>query len=268
MKQMRKFVVFILAVTLVFAAMPIAQVQAASKKNVYVITKVKVKQDGESTTTKLAYNKTGLLKTITDPREDLTETFKYNSKGQLTEYKETIKSGDHKGNNTTRKYTWKNGLLTIITWSGSDGSKDKYELKYKNKKLNKVLVTSTWTNDNGKKETDTRDKKITLNKKGHISKIEEANITEMGTFDKNGNVTKWSAVYDGNEVGYVKTTYTYKNGRVIKLKRESYNPMMNNPLKETWTITYSKKSVDKKYVSYIAEQQWKFLNGNVENYAW
>ncbi|MDO5701979.1 MAG: hypothetical protein Q4G47_01310 [Lachnospiraceae bacterium] len=254
-------------------------VQAASKETVYVITSVKY--DGNSAESKeaytqtIAYNNTGLIKTITTPSsEKITESFYYNPSGLLTKYVRKIGAGREKG---TVKcwYEYKKQKLVEKTEKGP-GYEAEYEYNWKNGVIASADVEFSETDESGEDGEDNEYVYKYTYKNGNVVKIKENNsIVFNRTVDKNGNVTKQTLTVDGAQI---KTSYYYatirydKNQRVSSMTVKARVPMMTAGEKYVKTFTYKKMSVDKEYAPYIKAQQSQLINasirGNDAEFAW
>ena len=215
---------------------------AASKKKVYLVKSIKIKQDGKTTTKKIKYNKKGLITKITDPRISETQTFTYDKKGQL---KKLVKTN------------WiEKGKVTDVT-------------TYKHNKKGQIINAVTkWSDPSGIDGTT-----ITMYKykKGHIVQTKINNEVVLNfTLDKKGNVKKHTMTMNGKLIkdGYSKASHKYKKGRLVKMHYEGKNPMMPAPEKSASTFKYKKVKTSKKYLKTIKEQQWHLINISGESFAW
>lgn len=239
---------------------------AASKKKVYLVKSIKIKQDGKTTTKKIQYNKKGLITKITDPRISETQTFTYDKKGQLKKWKETYKGA--KGSGTqTRTYTWKKGKLVKTNWIEKGKVTDVTTYKH-NKKGQIINAVTKWSDPSGIDGTT-----ITMYKykKGHIVQTKINNEVVLNfTLDKKGNVKKHTMTMNGKLIkdGYSKASHKYKKGRLVKMHYEGKNPMMPAPEKSASTFKYKKVKTSKKYLKTIKEQQWHLINISGESFAW
>ena len=255
MKHLKRTTVLILALIMTITLLP-AAAQAASKKTVYVVSSVKVVENGKTTAIKLSYNENGLLTKIasTYADEKTTETFSYNKKDQLTKYVKKILSGKHKGDNETFTYTYnKKGQRK------SKDSKD-YKVTYKYNSGNQIITAVSEHGDTNFKY-----------KNGHVKKASGTGpITYSATFDDHDNIKEWSNKFNTEKIGYGSYAYTYyKNGRAKTLKKTFKPNPMGSEKTQTLTFTYTKMTVPANLTDTIADQQWQFINGNgVVGFAW
>lgn len=263
MKRLKTLMLTALTLMTAVAFLPSgARVQAASKKSVYVVTKIKVMEGKSKTTIKLTYNKTGLLKTIDSPivDEKSIETFTYNKNNQLIKMvDDSVFHGEK--NHSVFKYSWKKGRKVSKT-EIYDG--------------NPILLKYTY-NSKGQivSETGGMGGKTTYKyKMGQVFKSDNEQLHYKANLDKKGNATSWTRTYynknekKSEKIGYCNARFTYKSGRVKKLtKTFKNNPMQDKERTQTRTFIYKKISVPKKLADSIADQQWKLIN-ETEGFAW
>ena len=262
MKFFKKAFIMSVALAMAIAITPAAQ--SNTKKTLYIISSISVKENGKTTPIKLSYNKNGLLKKIDASYSDsrITQSFYYDNSNQLT--KRIMKGSDYGSKvNVTYLYTWKKGKLKkIVTdFSGNDTCTTVFKYNSQN------LISSqavTYSGDSFKFTTD-----FTKYKKGHRVKAKGYDKYEAG-LDKKGNITYyWLGEYVGNQASI---KYD-KNGRVKTLKR-TFTTGMYGSDKHTQNLNFSYKqiSVPKKVGDLIAEQQWTLINNarsyNDVSFAW
>ena len=269
MKTIKRIFAALLILFLAFLSIPATITEAASKKTVYVVDKVEVKEGNNTYTLKPTY-KDGFFKKIEypDPEENATETFTYNSKHHVTKHTLKITSGAWKGFIETRKNTYdSDSLLKKRTETRTGGDKDTITFTIKDGRQTKKKVVSVFYDEDGKKITDTYTATIKY-KNGNISKIKSDGWEYNFTYDDKGNMTR-SSMKNRNGEGrmvtnpdfYYKAKITYdKNGRIKKLVTKRKNPMMDNEEALNMKFTYKKISVNKKYVKAIEAQQKEFIN--------
>lgn len=258
MKHFKRTMVLILAVLMSISLLP-AVAQAASKKTVYVVSSVTIKEGSQTNKITLSYNSNGLLKKFSEPATYTTVTFKYNDKNQLVKKINNTYDGDFKGKQTiTYKYN-KKGQRTkkIETFGEGDTQTTLY----------------TYTSNNYVKTATGMFGKTTYKyNKGRVIKATSDKIRYAAKYDSKGSIIKWVRYFEKEKIGNYKATITYKNGRVSKLVRTyKPNPMWDRSHKETLTFTYKKMTVPASLADEIAEQQWHYINSandNAESFAW
>jgi len=255
MKHLKRTMVLFLALIMTITILP-AAVQAASKKTVYVVSSVKVEENGKTTAIKLSYNEKGLLTKITSTYADekTTETFSYNKKYQLTKYVKKVISGEHKGVNETLTYTY-NGKGQRTSKASED-----YKETYKYNTKNQITTAVSERGETNYKY-----------KNGHVKKATGTDpLTYSATFDDHNNIKQWSNKFNTEKIGYGSYTFTYyKNGRAKTLKKTFKPNPMGTEKTQTLTFTYTKMTVPADQADTIADQQWQFINGDgVVGFAW
>ena len=256
MKSKKGTIVFGLFLIMALTLLPITA-QAASTKNVYVVSNVKVKEGSTTTSITLTYNSNGLLKKIETEYadENISESFTYNKKNLLTKYVEKILTGEHKGTTNTRQYKYKsNGQRKSMSENGGEA----------------VTYTYNSKNQITKEAGEYGSTKFTYHSNGHVKKTTSDNMTYSASFDKKGNIIKWNRKFKGEKIGYGTINLTYNSaGRVKTLtKTAKANPMAPEK-KRTLTFTYTKMKVPKSLAAAIADQQWQYINGEAAvGFAW
>ena len=283
----KKIIAIILILTIASASvmlLPADDSYAASKKTIYVVSSVKIKNGSKTIKPKISYTK-GLIKKITLPGEKM--TFSYNKKKQLKKYVDNKTTGEFKGKEVVT-YTWKNNLMqkrTSKVPGRYDISVSTY--KYKKKQLTAGKTVSKWVEDG--KNYKYVGKETYKCKKGmpvYVGQTSNSNKEKFSTantfkYDKKKNITRRIMTMNGKKFSnsYYKAKITYKNGRVSKMKTEHLIPMGMNekPAKCTITVSYKKIKVKKAYAGTIEKQQWQLINNmagfstgstNAPNLAW
>ncbi|SFB17388.1 hypothetical protein SAMN05216249_111100 [Acetitomaculum ruminis DSM 5522] len=283
MKTIKKFAAWGLLLSLLISFFAPAKnvLAASSKKTIYVVSSVKVNgttaNGKENYKSSVSYNKYGLLTKINNNgSENITDTFTYDKNQRLTKFTEKIGTGDAKDINTTN-YSYKNGKLCKSTRNRQDGDKVVTTYTWKNGLITSSTLVTSWL-QNGKTESVTT-KSSYKYKNNHVCYAKDSSNGYKNEFfithDKKGNVTKF--VYKNNSnkkaILNVSSKITYdKNKRATKIVNEFKSPFLDKAEKFTKTVTYKKITVDKKYASAIANQQWQLLNANFNSigigFAW
>ena len=201
---------------------------AATKKSVYVISSMTVKNISgsytSSNTTKYTYNKNGLLKKYSNNSD--TGKYTYNGKKLKTAY---LAIGD--GVPSDYKYTWKSGKI-----KKAKDSQNYITLKYKYNKSGKISKITGVNDYNGSISSETTykyDSKKRLkssligvtkttykyNSKGALSKTVQSSSNYTTTYNykttfKNGRITKIVKTLKGMDSYKVKVTIKYKKIKV------------------------------------------------------
>lgn len=269
MRIARSALAFLLVAVIVIAFVPvIGQADAASKKTVYVVKSIKIKQNGKTYISKISYNKDGLITKAVHPSEDAIMTYTYGKNGEIRSYEEKVTSGKLKGFVGKKTYNWKDGKMVKLTGTisepGSSGD-DSFDTKftYKGKKVVKSHSTERYFNEKGEPESYDQDIRYTY-KDGKVVKA-EGMITTTYKYDKKGNLNDMKITFKNKDgkietPGYYKARISYKNNRAHTLKTENKNGMMDKPIKNTQTYSYKKIKVSKSLADKIAAQQWTLVN--------
>ena len=255
--------VLLLLTCLALSAVP---VQAAKKKTVDVMTKMKFKAytgDG-MLNVKFAYTKKGLVKSKSVYSPDnpkipqMKTTYTYNADNMVT--KSEIYQNGQKAVNVTYKYNSKNQLVTRKTVSVGT-PKITITAKYTYQKG--ILATASHTYKGTK--FDPTITTFTFNAKGQPSKIiiKGANggnfkTTTTYKYDKNGYMK--SQTYSGSDgKGTMTRKLTYKNGKLVKYQdmEKTENGTYTDNAR---TITWKQISVPAGVADLIDRQQKEIIN--------
>ena len=273
----------ILFFTIILMILPAYQVQAESKKTVYVVASIKYKgssEDGkENFTQKISYNKKGLITKINTPNKaSIKQTFSYDKKNRLKKLVKTTANGGLKGTATTT-YSYKNGLLHTKKTVNIEGGTEFFTYTWKNGVITSAEYLDSWKNNDGS-VSGTKHSLTFKYKKGHVVEQTDKNVygTNVAkvTLDKKGNAIKGAYYMNGEKnkdfVYSADITYNKSTKRMKKAKTKFHRPMMRGTDNYTKTIKYKKIKVNKKYVKQIKEQQWQLLNANLNQsgigFAW
>lgn len=262
----------ILAAAVVFSmSAQIGKTYAASKKSVYVLSKVYYDKKAKANLYEsYSYNSKGLVKKLAYGKSgQIYWKYKYDKKNRLA------LSGRFVNDWMNNKYTYKNGKLVKFTgyYSEKFGGKkklagNKASFKYNSKKQIKSAKVSGKLPDleTGATKKTSFTIKYTYDKKGHVKKKYHPYpgdiTTHYYTYDKKGNLIKDVTKHkEGNLVDEVTYECTYKNGRLVK-RTETWGDGEST----TQIFTYKKIKVPKKLVKTVKAQQWSFLNFDLNNY--
>ena len=212
-----------------FAIIGTSEADAAAKKSIYVISKVSEPEYGYNT--KFTYNKNGLLSK--EKSEDGPRYFKYNKSSKLvkkTWYKRSTTGAPWQ----TITFKYKKGKMTSLISKGGD-TNTTYNYSFTYNKSGKLAKAKF--DDSFYKYTT----KYSYKNKKLISRKNSGESIEKISFNKKGDITK---------IGEENISYTYKGGKVTKIKR-----MCVWGSNGTFKIKYKKIKVSKKMLKKVKAQQ-------------